>query len=124
MKVLVVDDDVDYADLVAALLKQAGHETIVVQHSLEALDVYLEEKPDLVLMDIIMPDQDGIEAAQEILDLDPSARITFMTVLGDFPESMPDELRSKVRLMPKPLRLDRSLFAHICPGLHFPESRN
>ena len=124
MKILLVDDDPDYGNLVGAFLRQAGHEVIVVEHSLEAIDVYLEERPHLVLLDIIMPDQDGIEVALEILDMDPGARITFVTSLGDYPDGVPDDLRSRVPLLPKPLRLDRSLFAHICPTLHFPESSN
>ncbi len=118
MKILVVDDDFDYASLVGAFLEAEGHQTTVLEHSPEALDVYLEERPDLVLLDIIMPYQDGIEVAEEIIDLDPNARITLVTALGDFPEETPSALRSQLHLLPKPLRLDRSLFSRIYPALH------
>ena len=124
MKVLLVDDDVEYGILVAAFLNKAGHETIVLEHSLEALDVYLEERPDWALIDIIMPFEDGIDVAQEIIDLDPAARITFMTALGDYPDCIPDDLRSKVGLLPKPLALDNSLLAHFCHPGAAPESSN
>lgn len=124
MKVLLVDDDLDYGNLVAAFLNQAGHESIVLEHSLEALDVYLEERPDWVLIDIIMPFEDGIEVAQEIIDLDSSARISFMTALGDYPDCVPDDLRSRVGMLSKPLALDDSLFAHFCQSGAAPESCN
>ncbi len=124
MKVLVVDDDFDYASLVAAFLETEGHQTAVVEHSREAPDVYLEERPDLVLLDIIMPHQDGIEVAEEIIELDPNARITLVTALGDFPDDTPSALRSKVHLLPKPLRLDRSLFSRIYPASHMEKRAN
>ena len=124
MRILIVDDELDYACLIAAFLQQQGHETIVLDYSLEAVDVYLEERPDLVLMDIIMPFVDGIEASEEILGLDPSACITLVTALGDFPDDMPDTLRSKVHLLPKPLRLDRSLLSRIYPASHMERPSN
>ena len=124
MKILIVDDDLDYANLVAASLQNEGHEAIVLDYSREAPDVYLEEQPDLVLMDIIMPFVDGIEASEEIIGLDPNARITLVTALGDFPDDMPDTLRSKVHLLPKPLRLDRSLLSRIYPALHMERRSN
>ncbi len=124
MRILIVDDELDYASLIAAFLQEQGHETIVLDYSPEALDVYLEERPDLVLMDIIMPFADGIEVSEEIIGLDPNARITLVTALGDFPEDMPSGLRSKLHLLPKPLRLDRSLFSRIYPALHMERRAN
>ena len=124
MKILIVDDDLDYTNLVAAFLHDQGHEAIVVDYSREAPDVYLEERPDLVLMDIIMPFVDGIETSEEIIGLDPNARITMVTALGDFPDDMPIALRSKVHLLPKPLRLDRSLLSRIYPASHMERRSN
>ncbi len=118
MKIMIVDDELDYASLIAAFLQEQGHETIVLDYSPEALDVYLEERPDLVLMDIIMPDVDGIEVSEDIIGLDPGARITLVTALGDFPDDMSPVLRSQVHLLSKPLRLDRSLLSRIYPASH------
>ncbi|MCH8853859.1 MAG: response regulator [Planctomycetes bacterium] len=124
MKILIVDDDLEYADLVAAFLQNEGHEAIVVDSSREASDVYLEERPDLVLMDIIMPYVDGIEVSEEIIGLDPNARITLVTALGDYPDDMPIALRAQVHLLPKPLRLDRSLLSRIYPAVHMDRRAN
>ena len=124
MKILIVDDQLAYASLIAAFLQDQGHETIVLDHSPETVDVYLEERPDLVLLDIIMPIQNGIEVAEEIIGLDPDARITLVTALGDFPDHTPSALRSKLHLLPKPLRLDRSLFSRIYPALHMERRAN
>ena len=124
MRILIVDDELDYASLIAAFLQEQGHETIVLDYSPEALDVYLEERPDLVLMDIIMPFASGMEVSEDIIGLDPNARITLVTALGDFPEDMPSALRSKLHLLPKPLRLDRSLCSRIYPALHMARRAN
>jgi len=103
MKILIVDDDVDYSNLVGAFVEKAGHEVIILNHSREVLDVVLEEKPELVLLDIIMPDMDGIAVAEDIIDMDPLVKILFMTALGDYPDEVTDEQRSKIGLLPKPL---------------------
>jgi CheY-like chemotaxis protein len=63
LDVLVVDDDVDAAQLMAALLAAFGHRTTAVHSGLEAIDVALKVVPHVVLLDIGLPGMNGYEAA-------------------------------------------------------------
>lgn len=63
-RILVVDDHPDAADVAAVLLRMAGYETAVAFDGLEAVEVARAFKPDLVLMDIDMPNMDGYGAAR------------------------------------------------------------
>jgi len=66
MKVLLAEDSKTNQILIRAYIEEAGHEIVIVKDGQEAVDRFSNERPDLVLMDIIMPIKDGIEAAQEI----------------------------------------------------------
>ncbi len=82
LKVLIVDDSPMVADILKSVLKGLGHEVkAVVARGSEALDAYRKHKPDLVTMDIVMPDMDGIEATKSILAHDPAAIIVVVTSL-------------------------------------------
>lgn len=64
------------------LLKH-GHEVVAeVDDGEEAIQTYLEVKPDLVLMDIIMPGTDGKEALKKLLIIDPEAKVVMCSSLG------------------------------------------
>ena len=65
-KILVVDDERDIADAVAALLIAEGYDVLLAHDGQEAVDTALREMPDLVLMDFQMPVMDGVEAAVRI----------------------------------------------------------
>jgi CheY-like chemotaxis protein len=65
-RVLVVDDNRDGADLMAALLQKDGHEVAAVYSSREALDLVHRFKPEIVLLDIGLPEIDGYELARRI----------------------------------------------------------
>jgi len=82
-KVLIVDDAKFMRILVKDALSGAGHEIVgEAENGNQAIDLYKKLKPDLVTMDITMKEKDGIEAAGEILAMDPSARIIMVTALG------------------------------------------
>jgi len=82
-KVLVVDDAKFMRTLVKDALTAAGHEIVAeAENGNEAVQLYKQHKPDLTTMDITMREKDGIEAAEEILAFDPSARVIMVTALG------------------------------------------
>lgn len=58
-KILIVEDDIDFANLVSELLTRAGYTTTMAKDGKEAHDKIDIEKPDLILLDIIMPKIDG-----------------------------------------------------------------
>ena len=66
MKVLLAEDSKTNQILIRAYIEEAGHDIIIANDGQQAVTSFINERPDLVLMDIIMPGKDGIEAAKEI----------------------------------------------------------
>jgi two-component system chemotaxis response regulator CheY len=82
-KVLIVDDAKFMRTLVKDALTAVGHEIVAeAENGNEAVQLYKQHRPDLTTMDITMREKDGIEAAEEILKFDPSARVIMVTALG------------------------------------------
>ena len=81
--VLVCDDAVFMRTMVSDILSQAGF-TVVgeAENGKQAVEKYQQLKPDLVTMDIIMPEMGGIEAVKQITQLDPAARILMCSAMG------------------------------------------
>ncbi len=77
-KVLVVDDDLIILDLLKMMLSEY-YEVITATNGEEAIEMYRKYKPDIVLMDILMPKMDGITATKMIKSMDPKAKILAIT---------------------------------------------
>lgn len=81
--VLVCDDAVFMRTMLTDILQQAGF--IVVGEAdtgAKAVDRYKELRPDLVTMDIVMPDMGGIDAVREITAFDPNAKVVMCSAMG------------------------------------------
>lgn len=83
LKVMVVEDSGITAKKLTVMLERLGHQVVCVANTgLQAIDLYKEYQPDMVTMDITMPDMDGIEATRKILDISPRALIIMVTSHG------------------------------------------
>lgn len=81
--VLICDDAIFMRTMLSDILTKAGYEVVgEAETGLQAIERYRELKPDLVTMDIVMPDMGGIEAVKEIVKEDPSARILMCSAMG------------------------------------------
>jgi Response regulator containing CheY-like receiver, AAA-type ATPase, and DNA-binding domains len=80
--ILVVDDAAFMRMRMSKILSEAGYEVIQAENGLEAIEKYRASKPDAVLMDITMPEMDGLAALKEIKAIDPAARVAMVTALG------------------------------------------
>jgi two-component system chemotaxis response regulator CheY len=81
--VLVCDDAIFMRTMISDILSQAGFEIVgEAESGLQAVEKYKVLKPDLVTMDIVMPDMGGIEAVREICKGDPEARILMCSAMG------------------------------------------
>lgn len=79
-RILIVDDEQSHRLLLAEILKKEGHEICAeAQNGKEALTYFLQYKPDLVTMDLYMPENDGLEGIQSIYAQDPDAKIIVTT---------------------------------------------
>ena len=66
-KLLVVDDDRDVVELLAFLLERHGHQIIEAENGREGLETAARERPDLIVLDIMMPEMDGVVMNEHLL---------------------------------------------------------
>jgi CheY-like chemotaxis protein len=66
MKILIVDDQKVNRLLLKKILEKTGSELLCAENGLEAINIFQQSKPDLILMDMVMPVMDGLEAIQKI----------------------------------------------------------
>ena len=67
-KILVVDDDPDILDAITMILQSQGYEVVTARDGIEALANLKAEKPDLMVLDILMPKMDGFAVCKELQD--------------------------------------------------------
>ncbi|RPI97270.1 MAG: response regulator, partial [Chloroflexi bacterium] len=65
-KILIVDDDVDTLRLVGLMLQRQGYQIVAANNGHQALTMAQSEKPDLILLDVMMPDMDGYEVTRRL----------------------------------------------------------
>ena len=82
MKLLVVDDAPEMLKAFRDILEAHGCEVYEAENGEEALIKYADMKPDIVLMDILMPRLDGISATKRIILEDPFAKIIVISAVG------------------------------------------
>ena len=83
MKVMIVDDASFMRVAIRKMLENKAYEVVCeAVDGQDAIEKYIQYKPDMITMDITMREKDGIEAAEEILAMDSSARIIMVTALG------------------------------------------
>lgn len=82
-KVLVVDDAIFMRKMISEILEENGMEVVGESDTGSgAIEKYKELRPDLVTMDIIMPEMNGIDAVRKIMTVDSNAKIVMCSALG------------------------------------------
>jgi CheY-like chemotaxis protein len=81
-RILVADDNRDAGDTLAMLLRLDGHEVHVATDGLEAIEMFKEVQPDVVILDIGMPGLSGHEVARRIRDQCGERAVTLIAVTG------------------------------------------
>ena len=83
MRVLIVDDAMFMRMMLKDILSKNGYEVVgEAANGREAIEKYIELRPDLVLLDITMPEMDGITALKEIKHIDPQAVVVVCSAMG------------------------------------------
>ena len=83
IRVLIVDDHVLFADAIRVSLQRAGFSALVATTGHEAVDLVRRDPPEVVLLDIGLPDQSGLVVGRTIRDLAPGVRIIALSALDD-----------------------------------------
>lgn len=110
-KILVVDDAAFMRMRCSKLLTDNGYDVVEAENGLDAIAKYKESKPDAVLLDITMPEMDGLTALKEIRKVDPEAKVAMVTAMGQQSMIM-DAIKSGAKdFVVKPFQPDRVLAA-------------
>lgn len=80
--ILIADDAAFMRMRCGRMLSEHGYTVVEAENGREAVEKYQAHKPDVVLMDITMPELDGLGALAEIRKLDPNAKVAMVTALG------------------------------------------
>jgi two-component system chemotaxis response regulator CheY len=110
-KVMVVDDAAFMRLRACKVLQDNGHEVVQAENGVDAIRQYAEHRPDAVLLDITMPEMDGLAALKEIKRLDPSARVAMVTAMGQQAIVMEALKAGAKDFVLKPFQADRVLGA-------------
>ncbi len=83
-RTVIIADDVPFVRKALADILVENHYQIVAEATTgrEAMDLYAKYRPDVVTMDIVMPEMSGIEATRAILHMDPNAKVIIVSALG------------------------------------------
>jgi two-component system, chemotaxis family, chemotaxis protein CheY len=83
-KILLVDDEVHVRKFIGILLRQLGAPTVLeAGNGRDAVEIYQRETPDLVLLDVNMPIQDGIQTLRQLREIDPECVVVMLTSLAN-----------------------------------------
>ncbi len=91
VKIMAVDDEDDISNLIKRVLEKDGYKVVICSSGEEALEKYPNEKPDLVLLDVMMGGMDGWETCKNIRKINKDQKILFLTattVTGSARETM------------------------------------
>lgn len=110
-RALVVDDSWYMQLTMADVLESEGYDVSVASDGLSAIDTYQTDRPDVVLLDLVLPDVDGLSALSRIREIDRDARVVVVTGLLDDAARL-QALRSGASgFLPKPFSVDLLLRA-------------
>ena len=110
--VVVIDDEPAIVDVVCDVLQDEGFATVGCQHGREAFSCILQSRPDLVILDIQMPDVDGIQVFHQMRTEPKTAHtpVIFFTANSHLVEQrLPNYHELGAELLPKPFNVDNLL---------------
>ena len=105
--VLVVDDNEDLLETFSLILRRRGFRVEIAGDGLAAVDLYRQQNFDVILMDIVMPKMDGIEALRKIIKMDPEAKVILMTAYSEEESIQIAKSEGARRLIRKPVKIDQ-----------------
>ncbi len=109
VRVLVVDDDASMVSTLGDVLEASGYEVVTAHSGQDAVDQAAATRPDCILMDIRMPDFDGVEAYRRIKRLSPASLVIFMTAYSSSSLVVEARREGATEILAKPLDLSRLL---------------
>lgn len=109
--VLIVDDEPGIQATLSDIFADEGYETLATGSGAEALDLYRRRHPDVVFLDIWLPDRDGLETLQALRQTDPTAAVIMMSGHGTASTAVKAIKMGALDYLEKPLSYDRAVGA-------------
>ncbi|MFH1258865.1 MAG: response regulator [Elusimicrobiota bacterium] len=106
MKILLVDDGVDTLELLDSFLTTQGHTVVTATNGEEALKKAMREMPDLMLLDVCLPDIDGLAVLKKIKEVDPDLPVVMITAYRDAEKVVESFRLGAVDCLLKPFNFD------------------
>ena len=111
-RILVVDDAAFMRRMVIDVLQGGGHEIVGEgANGIEAVERYQELQPDVMTLDITMPEKDGLTALRELIALDPAAKVVICSALAQESKVLEAVKAGAKDFIAKPFQPDRVLSA-------------
>lgn len=105
-KILVVDDEEGILKSIVGILNDEGYETITARDGREALQLYQAESPDALLLDVWMPDMDGIQVLKELQEIDVDSAVVVISGHGTISTAIKAVRLGAFDFLEKPLSMD------------------
>ena len=108
VKIMIVDDDASIREILATQLGRLKYETVTAADGVEAVALFKTEKPDVIIMDLMMPEMDGLKACQKIRALEKKGRrtpIVFLTARDSQQDKLSSALSGGDDFISKPISL-------------------
>lgn len=83
IKLLIVDDDLPLCDFLRSFFSKKNYQVFTASDGSQALFIVREKRPNIILLDIRMPDISGIEVLQKIKEIDKDAKVIMMTAIDE-----------------------------------------
>ena len=81
-KILVIDDEPGIRDLLDTLLRRKGYDVVLAENGWKGLELFRRERPDVIVLDLKMPEMDGLTVLQQVRSLDPKTPVIILTGAG------------------------------------------
>lgn len=107
LAILVVDDNEDLLETFSLILKRRGFHVETAGNGITAVDRYKEHAFDVTLMDIVMPEMNGVEAFRKIKEMDPEASVILMTAYSEEELIQIAKNEGARKVISKPIRIDQ-----------------
>ncbi len=103
--ILIIDDSQSIRYVLKEVIEECDHNAILAKDGKEGVSLYQKSKPDLVLLDLSMPEMCGCETSKKIHDSDPNAKVLLMTGMEE-EKCMHGEKVQNIGLLKKPFTID------------------
>jgi PAS domain S-box-containing protein len=110
-KILVVDDEPLICELLQEFLAERGYRAIIANSGEEALELYKLDRPDMVLLDVLLPGKNGLEVLKEIKAFDPKAAVFIITAVREEEVHKQAKAEGILDLITKPIDKDHLALA-------------